>query len=73
MRRLKKRKKMGMWFWKQFFDEKGNLTVLPAGYAQISRVHEGKFNTEIIYLDALDRMAYSSTDISLRSKIHVAT
>ena len=35
----------------QYFDEKGKLTVLPAGYAQISRVYEGDLNIEIIYLD----------------------
>ena len=35
----------------QYFDEKGQLTVLPAGYAQIFRVYEGDLNIEIIYLD----------------------
>ncbi|MDT3843924.1 MAG: VanZ family protein [Bacillota bacterium] len=38
----------------QYFDEKGNLTVLPAGYAQISRRYEGKRNIEVVYLDARD-------------------
>ncbi len=52
-----KTKKDGHVVLEQYFDEKGNLTVLPAGYAQISRVYEGKFNTEIIYLDALDSRA----------------
>ena len=39
----------------QYFDEKGKLTVLPAGYAQIFRVYEGDLNIEIIYLDVRNK------------------
>lgn len=50
-----KTKKDGHVILEQYFDEKGNITVLPSGYAQISRRYEGKRNTEVVYLDALDR------------------
>ena len=49
-----KTKKDGHVVLEQYYDEKGELIALPAGYAKILHVYEGDLNTEITYLDAGD-------------------
>lgn len=57
---LIKTKKDGHVVLEQYFDEKGQLTVLPGGFAQVSRIYDDGFNTEIIYLDARNKRAVVS-------------